>query len=105
MFRLRSIRVGTDAEPVIHRLLKPGPYAAFHIVIVTAGVTLAYATGAFAPALLATVSAGLLVHTVEQIRQSRSSSTTCTPRTAIASVSCSERHARAGSRSRSSTAS
>ena len=71
MFRLRSIRVGTDAEPVIHRLLKPGPYAAFHIVIVSAGVTLAYATGAFAPALLATVSAGLLVHTVEQIRQRR----------------------------------
>ena len=56
---------------MIRRLLRPGPYAAFHIVIVTAGVTLAYATNAFAPALLATVSAGLLVHTVEQIRQRR----------------------------------
>src|SRR5438445_12755902 len=53
------------------RLLKPGPYAALHIVIVTAGVTLGYATDAFVPALLATVSAGLLVHTVEQIRQRR----------------------------------
>jgi PAS domain S-box-containing protein len=56
---------------VIRRLFRPGPYAAFHLVIVTAGITAAYATGAVAPALLATVSAGLLVHTFEQVRLRR----------------------------------
>jgi len=56
---------------MLQRLLRPGPYTVFHIVIATTGVTLAYATGAVAPALLATVSAGLLVHTVEQVRQRR----------------------------------
>jgi PAS domain S-box-containing protein len=56
---------------VIRRLFRPGPYAAFHLVIVTAGITAAYTTGAVAPALLATVSAGLLVHTVEQVRLRR----------------------------------
>ncbi len=60
---------------MVRRLLKPGPYAVLHIVIVTAGVTLAYSTGAFAPALLATVSAGLLVHTIEQVRVRRLSVT------------------------------
>ena len=56
---------------VIRRLLRPGPYAAFHLVIVTAGIVAAYSTGAVAPALLATVCAGLVVHTAEQIRQQR----------------------------------
>jgi PAS domain S-box-containing protein len=56
---------------MLQRLLRPGPYAVLHIVIVTAGVTVAYATGAVAPALLTTVCAGLLVHTIEQIRQRR----------------------------------
>ena len=56
---------------MIRRLFRPGPYAAFHLVIVTAGITAAYTTGAVAPALLATVSAGLLVHTAEQVRLRR----------------------------------
>ncbi|HWX08844.1 MAG TPA: PAS domain-containing protein, partial [Gaiellaceae bacterium] len=56
---------------MIRRFFRPGPYAAFHLVIVTGGITAAYTTGAVAPALLATVSAGLLVHTTEQIRLRR----------------------------------
>jgi len=56
---------------VIRRLLRPGPYAVLHLVIVTAGITVAYATQAFAPVLLATVCAGLLVHTFEQVRLRR----------------------------------
>ena len=53
------------------RLIRPGRYAALHIVVAAAGIAVAYGTGRVATVLTATIAAGLLAHIAGQIRLRR----------------------------------